>query len=465
MRSSGHRSRRLASEEGFALIEVLAAAALLVVIAVASLGVFDAAAKTSGRSKARSIAATLVEQDQERMRAMKATGLSNYHAIRTVAANGQAAPTGAQYTVDSRAEWVRDASGLESCTTSNSQADYLRITSTVTAPILSKSVTASSIVAPPVAAFGQNLGTLTVKVTNRDSNPVAGIDVAISGPTALSDTTNSLGCAVFSHVPIGTYSAATSRPGYVDQEGDAPGDVTAIVSAGKVTVAAAKFDLGAQATASFKTYVNPFSGYTGVTGWVDSKARSITAAGPVGARTVKQTSWQTSIDLPLLFPFTAGYGVYSGSCATADPTKYDGTFYTTYPDTFVKTDPGSTAPDRVARQPPVAARVSGLVTGSPVPAAKVVATATGAGCGADRFDDLISDPNGFVTHPGATFDPGLPFGPYKLCAYVPSTSPGMYLQSPAVTYANTAFTVPATGMATLLIPPDVYLNRTSNPCP
>jgi prepilin-type N-terminal cleavage/methylation domain-containing protein len=37
----GHRSRRLGAEDGFALLEVMAAAALLLVIATASLGVFN----------------------------------------------------------------------------------------------------------------------------------------------------------------------------------------------------------------------------------------------------------------------------------------------------------------------------------------------------------------------------------------------------------------------------------------
>ena len=49
--------------------------------ASSSLGVLagiDGAAGSSGREKARSVAGTLAEQDQERMRGMRAVDLSNY---------------------------------------------------------------------------------------------------------------------------------------------------------------------------------------------------------------------------------------------------------------------------------------------------------------------------------------------------------------------------------------------------
>jgi Tfp pilus assembly protein PilV len=468
MGSSGQLSRRLAEEDGFGLIEVITAAALLLVIMLATLGVFDAMAKTSGQSKARTVAATLAEQDQERLRGLKAVDLSNRHETRTVGANGQADPKGA-YTVESRVDWMRDAAGAESCTTNGAQAEYLRVTSTVRSPILGtgKSVRTSSLVAPPVAAFSDDTGTLTVKVTARDTTtPVPGVDVAISGPTSLSDTTNSLGCAVFSHVPVGTYSGTTSRPDYVDPDGDSPGDVSGVVSAGKVTVVGASFDLAAKATAvSFQTYVNPYSGFAGSTGWRPSQARSLTAGGPSGPEVVKKGAWQTAIEVAGLYPFTAGYGMYSGSCATADPTKLptsSANYFTTYPDSLATTNPGGSA-SVIVRQPPLAVRVQlGSPTGSAVAGAKVVATATGVGCGADRFDDLLSDANGFVTHPGAAFDPGLPFGTYSLCASVKSPAdPTKYLVGTA-TYANTSFS--PTAAAALVIPSDVSGNRTGSPC-
>ena len=460
MGSTGQLSRRLAEEDGFGLIEVMAAAALLLVVAIATLGVFDAAAKTSGQSKARTIAAALAEQDQERMRAMKAADLSNHHATKRVDASGVVAADGA-YTVDSRVDWVRDAGGVESCTSSSTQAEYLRITSTVRSDGLGagKSVSTSSLVAPPVDSFGSNLGTLTIKVVNRDNQPVPGVDVAISGPTSLSDTTNSLGCAVFSHIPVGTYAGTTNRADYVDWDGDRPGDVSGVVNAGTVTTVAANFDLAATAKASFLTYVNPFAGYTGPTGWQSSQAQSVTASGPKGTRVFKTGAWQQEIQAPDLFPFVEGYGVYSGSCASADPTKYDAAFFTTYKTAFATTDPNG-KPVVTVRQPPVAVRVVSA-TGQALKNAKVVATATGTGCAADKFADLTTDANGFVTHPGAAFDPGLPFGSYTLCASAPSSVTGRYLLA-TLAYANTSFQ--PTVATALALPTDIATNQKTAPC-
>ena len=74
-------------EAGFALIETLVSAALLVVIAVALLTAAERAASTSLEGKGRSVAAAIAEQDQERLRAMPVTALSNYHpSSRTVPA-------------------------------------------------------------------------------------------------------------------------------------------------------------------------------------------------------------------------------------------------------------------------------------------------------------------------------------------------------------------------------------------
>jgi Tfp pilus assembly protein PilV len=440
MGSLGHRSRRLAAEDGFALMEVLAAAVLLLVISMASLSVFDVTAKITGSSKARSIAANLAQQDQERMRAMKAVNLSNYHWSHPVSV-----PGGGTYTVDSRADWVRDAGGLESCTVSNSQADYLRVTSTVSQANLSDPVTMSSLVAPGVVAFDANSGTLTVKVTDRDGDPVPGADVAIGGPTSLSDTTNSLGCAVFSHIPIGTYTATTHKYGYVDNNGNDPGAVTGtpIVTQGKVSMVPARLDAAAAVTTTFETYVNTYAassngGAGGV--WIPSKAETVTADPLTSSDPSDVTTpggWQASIVAAGLYPFTEGYSIYTGSCANADPSKSISNYYASNPGT-VMTDPAGTYNLKV-RQAPLPVKVVDAV-GNPKAGAHVVATglATG-GCTADKFDDLVSDAKGLVSHPGG-FDPGVPFGKYAVCADIPVIPAGTYLKT-TINVDATTFTV------------------------
>ena len=71
MKNSMDDSRTLRSESGFALIEVIVAAAVLAIVALAVLSGIDAASSTSAREKARAVAASLAEQDQERMRSYR----------------------------------------------------------------------------------------------------------------------------------------------------------------------------------------------------------------------------------------------------------------------------------------------------------------------------------------------------------------------------------------------------------
>ena len=60
------------------MIEAIAAATLLVIVALGVLRGLDVANRSSGREKARSTAAALTEQDQERLRSFRAVDLANY---------------------------------------------------------------------------------------------------------------------------------------------------------------------------------------------------------------------------------------------------------------------------------------------------------------------------------------------------------------------------------------------------
>src|SRR3954465_6875336 len=95
----------LADERGWALVETLVSAVLLIVIALAITSSLDTASRASAENKQRSVAAALAEQDQERMRGMDASALSNYHP----AARNVTTPDGGVYAVTSRSDWIRDS--------------------------------------------------------------------------------------------------------------------------------------------------------------------------------------------------------------------------------------------------------------------------------------------------------------------------------------------------------------------
>ena len=99
----GRRDPR--GESGWALVETLVSAVLLIVVALAIATSLDAASRASGENKERSVAASLAERDQERMRGMDPTALSNYHPVPSTATT----PDGAVYSIASRADWIRDS--------------------------------------------------------------------------------------------------------------------------------------------------------------------------------------------------------------------------------------------------------------------------------------------------------------------------------------------------------------------
>ena len=201
-------SDALTERSGFALVETVMSAALLVVVALGVYAGIDGPSSIATSNQSRSVAVALAQQDQDRMHAMRSLDLSNYQATRTVTVGG------IPYQVASRAEWVTDSSGTVSCTSSSSQANYLKIGSTVTWPALraAKPVSLDSIVAPAPAVFGSNEGNLSIQLLDESANPVVGVPVTLTPPGTLSLATNSAGCAFFGYVASGNYTAPATLP-------------------------------------------------------------------------------------------------------------------------------------------------------------------------------------------------------------------------------------------------------------
>src|SRR4051794_4182027 len=246
-----------AGDAGFALIEAVISAIVLAVVALAVLSGIDSSIHSASRERSRSVASTLAEQDQERMRAMSADDLADMASLtRTVRVASN------NYTVTSTSEWIRDdTGGTVSCTNNSAQVDYLRIATTVKSNTVGRQinpVTMSSLVAPPV---GKTKGTLAVQVNNRDSVGISGLDVALTSSTGAaipSETTNELGCAIFTRIPVDTYTIVLNRAGWVDTFGRNPGTAGANVVNNTVQVVNMKFDRAASVTWSVTT-TDPWS--------------------------------------------------------------------------------------------------------------------------------------------------------------------------------------------------------------
>jgi type II secretory pathway pseudopilin PulG len=380
------------SESGWALLETMFAAGLLVVVALAVMSSLDVASRTSAANKGRSVASALAEQDQERMRAMTIDKLSNYHATSNPTVGGLT------YNVDSRAEWIRDATGTAASCSDTGQSDYIRISTTVTSSVVgrdTKPITIRGIVAPPVGSLGPNQGTRAVKVVDHNDAPVPNMPVALTGTKALSDVTNSLGCAVFGYIPGGagtSYDVELNAVNWVDQDGNQRSIKSPNVTPGNVTLIQMTYDRAGSVGVVFRNSAN------------------VAPTPAPNTLSINNSLWPTPgvrrVPPPTvtsLFPFaTSPYSLYAGSCNSANPSLYTGESASS-----AAVLPAQATTGVIVRVPTITVTVLNS-SSNPVANAGVTLKASGTGCTEEMSRD--------VTGAAGTITEDLPYGTYTVCA-------------------------------------------------
>ncbi len=370
---------RVRAEDGFGLIEVLVTAVLVALVGIGVFTGLDAASATSGLNK------------QERLRSFRVGELSNLDETRTVTSGG------VPYTVNSRATWVSDGSGSQSCTNTSNDASYLRIKSTVSWPSMggTSPVQLTSLVAPPNGSFGANEGSLVVQVRDGTGAGIEGVSVTATGPATLSDTTDESGCAFFGYVAPGTYTVSPSQTGYVDPSGAAAPSRQASVIGEETATVAFDYAQAGSATVSFDTSV----GGTVRAATAENVILAHSGLPAPGRRTFGTGSSRASIAATSLFPFSSPYAVYSGNCSGADPRNYSQAAG------LLTVAPGG-AYTITVREPAINILVR--KDGVALNAARVRVTRRSTGCSGA----LTRSTNAT----GALPEPGFPYGNYDVCA-------------------------------------------------
>jgi hypothetical protein len=302
------------------------------------------------------------------------------------------------YTVTRESEWIpRNASAGACDAPSGSDPAYLRVNVSVTWPVMSGTapVDAHTIITPPVGTYDEDLGHVAVRVLDRDAQPVAGVQIALSGTESASQFTNSDGCVFFAFMTPGPYTATASAAGYVSDQGVAnPSQPVSVVQgaissllfaydrAATLSLTPTGEDSGAPAPSTvplvlFNTSILP-------TGLINKPGSGIPRS------------------VPGLFPYASGYSVWAGSCADADPAAHiDGT----RPDA-IAVEPGLTTTGSVL-MPEILVEVT--AAGLPSPNRSVTAThAAGSGCpSGESYAVGMTDVNGQVSF-------ALPYGTWAV---------------------------------------------------
>jgi type II secretory pathway pseudopilin PulG len=401
---------RLSGERGSVMVEVLVGTILLAMTTAAVLDGLDGAQATARKNKDRSLAATLAQQDIERMRSMAPPVLDGLSQTRTVTV------AYVPYTVVSRAEWVSDDSGLVSCISSNTQAEYMRLTSTVTSPASEDSPVSAASLLTPSGAFGDDTGTAAVKLTDRDGQPLEGIAVNLSGPGSEAATTNDLGCAIFAYIDTGNWTASVDS-GLVNWNGGSPSTSAVTVAVGKTSLVQMELDQPASLRASFVTPAG-----------VGTTYKALSVANSKLTNGVKSSTWTTPTatrDVDKLFPFHDGYGVYAGSCKANNPALWDADYFETSGFGFAALDPGELLEPVQVVVPQLAITVWRLNSSS-VPQAFTQAQFyvkerdSAQGCTAtvasQETSTLSPSPTTY------TFNVAVPFGNWEVCAATRTSS-------------------------------------------
>lgn len=392
------------NENGFALVEVLVSALIIVIVGGAVLTTLQATARSAGDSRYHSMAQAIAMEDQARMRSMRISSLNKLNQNYPVTLDGKT------FSVTSTGVFVNNTSQTASCSSGQTSADYIRISSSVTWAGLGKRppVTMTSIVSPSNGSLDPGHGTLTFSTINAAGLPLPGVGVSGTGAGTFSGTSDASGCATFADLPAGKYTMTPTATGLVDKEGKPPAAQWVDVIPSGTQTAILQYDHPGALEVDFKYRVGSSGEFK------PSSARSIqvfnsgikepftfTAPGGAFAATVQTTA--------KLFPFPSPYAVYAGGCSSNNPNP------TSDPEA-----PGAAAVASVTVPP--GATVAPLPKGTiQLPALGLVVKKGGVTVSGAKVE--ISNDGGcsfyrqYTTLAGGVIsDPGLPWGTYEVCA-------------------------------------------------
>ena len=285
---------------GFALVEVLVSAVLVVIMAAGTMIAIQSTQRTSAEERHRATAHGIAQEDQARMRAFRISSLANYNETRPVAADD------GTYTVNSRADFVTDSTGTASCEQNTAAADYIRISSTVSWPSIGAGPRSY-----PVHRRAAERSDRREPGSPRDRGQ------GRRGPADSEHRAQRHGRGSFSgddererlrdlrQLPAGNYTLTTNAPGYVEEGRSPPGSVSTSVVALSTNTLALQYDEPGAAESRSRPWRAASSFSRGrVRGRLQhrhDRRADFSASGPASVLTAEP-----------LFPFSSPDTVYAG---------------------------------------------------------------------------------------------------------------------------------------------------------
>ena len=297
--------------EGFTLVEILVAMSVFTVLVTVVLGLVLRTAATASSNDRRVVAANLADRQIESARAQRAVDIPDGLTTRTETVGG------VTYTVRQTSTYVAADSTSSVCTGSGSGLAYKLVTVTVTWPGMGrvKAVRADTLKAVGIGDDGLDAtrGSAAVTVVGASGAPVTGVLVTLS-PSGAVTTTGEDGCAVFTGLAAGTYSATVSTGGYV---GPTNAQTTTLGSIGVTAGGIARGTVLYDTDRSANLVLSGPAGYTAPSGlrtslrssYVSDTVTPVCSGTPAGCVTALPGTAQ------YLFPTV--YDLWAGTCLDA----------------------------------------------------------------------------------------------------------------------------------------------------
>lgn len=317
-------------DAGFTLVEVIVAFTLFLVFSTAVLSVLGAGIKVGGEDDVRLAAANLASRELEVTRDVfgSPTRGPNQVPIGTFVNPSPLTDAGAPgagnplvvdnvpFTVTRRTQWASVGSaGGSACDDTVGDLGYLRVSVEVTWPDLGSRppVSMYTTMTPRKDTYAGNAGHIALRVIGLDGTPQANIPVMVAGPTTRGGTTDAEGCVVLAFLTKGAYQVTLNAAGYVGRQGDPTAAKFVQVVSAQVSRESIEYDRAARITGTFTTV----AGY-GLP--INLDTIPVVVSNNEMTPTVRAlTGTGNPRVLGNLYPYTAGYQVFAGSCPDNDP--------------------------------------------------------------------------------------------------------------------------------------------------
>jgi len=295
-------------DSGFTLVEILVAGIVFALTATATVAILITAIRTVRENSHRVYAANLARAEIDRQRELGTTGIAIGNTTST------STTSMGTFSISTTSNWVGLNQAAGSCATSTPGQAYMRVHVEVTGNSISSAEVSDTLVAPADDADLTTTGQLSVLVKDERSVPVPGVTVQVRDLATASATASYLtgpdGCVYIPQLaPSQSWQVTINRGGFVPRLTNGTTTTVGVVATQTTRVS---FEYANASTLSFDSATSDFP--------IPGTLPLVSGLDALSALPYSGTTYPRTISS--LWPATAGYTAWLGTCTDADPAAF-----------------------------------------------------------------------------------------------------------------------------------------------